>query len=109
MKVVDPEQRVVFLDTDACPLMAETTAAETVRMHNDLLRFDQLRFRLLSGCKCRLPFYQFVLTCAGQQLRRSSGPGAYCRSAEGCRTAGSTHWRNLALPCPGVVSCRNSP
>jgi hypothetical protein len=44
---VDPEQRVVFLDTDACPQMAETMAAETVRTHDDLLRIDRPRFRLL--------------------------------------------------------------
>lgn len=40
-QVVDPEHRVVFLDTDACPQMAETMAAETVRTHDDLLGIDR--------------------------------------------------------------------
>ena len=46
-QVVDPEHRVVFLDTDACPQMAETTAAETVRTHDDLLSVARPRSRLL--------------------------------------------------------------
>lgn len=29
--MVDPQRRAVFLDTDACPEMAEAAATETVR------------------------------------------------------------------------------
>jgi hypothetical protein len=60
-QVVDPEHRVVFLDTDACPQMAETMAAETVRTHDDLSRVDRPTSRLVSGCVCQLHCNQLVL------------------------------------------------